>query len=153
MSRFPATADQIFLIRLLIADTATPPKQVFSDDEISGFCFLAGNVWQSGMFFSGAAGQMTFGSIPSDAYRAAALALNTLANNAARLLMISQLLDVKLTTSAAACQALREGAQALLDMDDNSGAFAIAEQVTTQWSFGDRWLKQIQRQSGGQYIG
>jgi hypothetical protein len=36
-----------------------------------------------------------------------------------------------------------------MEMDDNSGAFAIAEQVTTVWAFRDRWLAMLQRQTGG----
>ena len=85
---------------------------------------------------------------PSNYFRAAAVALNTLAGNAARMAGVIGLLDVKLNNAAAA-KALQEQAQRYLDMDDNSGAFAIAEQISTPWNFRDRWIAQIQRQGGG----
>jgi len=104
--------------------------------------------WQSSMFFSGPAGQINLPQTPSNFLRAAALALNSLAGNSSRLAGVIGLLDVKLNLAAAA-KALQDTAQRYLDMDDNSGAFAIAEQVNTVWAFRDRWIAQLQRQTGG----
>lgn len=137
----------VFYVRLLIPDT-NAAKPIFSDEEIVGFMFINQYTWQSSMQYSYQAGALLLPTNPSNFLRAAALALNTLAGNAARLAAVTQLLDVKLAPGAAA-KALRDQAQAYLDMDDNSGAFAIAEQVGTVWAWRDRWINQLQRMSGG----
>ena len=139
----------VFYCRLLIPDTQSPG--IFSDEEINGFLQINQMTWQSSMFYSGPGGAVNLPSTPSNFLRAAALALNTLAGNSSRLAGVTQLLDVKLNPAAAA-KALQDTAQRYLDMDDNSGAFAIAEQVTTVWAFRDRWLAQLQRQTGGGYF-
>ena len=139
----------VFYVRLLIPDTQSPG--IFSDDEINGFLAINSMTWQSSMFYSGPGGAVNLPQTPSNFLRAAALALNTLAGNSSRLAGVTQLLDVKLNPAAAA-KALQDTAQRYLDMDDNSGAFAIAEQVTTVWAFRDRWLAQLQRQTGGGYF-
>ena len=56
--------------------------------------------------------------------------------------------ETGIRTKAAA--ALEKQALAYEAMDDNSGAFFIAETVNTVWSFRDRFWNQIQRQSGGE---
>jgi hypothetical protein len=137
----------VFYVRLLVPDTQAPG--IFSDDEINGFLAINSMVWQSSQYFSYAAGSVQLPSTPSNFLRAAALALNTLASNQARVLAVSQLLDVKLQNVGSVCKALQDSAQRYLDMDDNSGAFAIAEAVTTVWSFRDRWISMLQRQTGG----
>ena len=139
----------IDFVRLLIRDTGegSPVVYIFSDNEILAFISINAAVWQSSMFFSDVAGR-TLPTTPSNYFRAAALALNALAGSSARLAVIQGLLDVKIDGAKAAA-ALRETAQRYLDMDDNSGAIAIAEQVTTVWSWRDRFIAQIQRQSGG----
>ena len=137
----------IFYVRLLIPDTnsATP---IFQDDEIQGFMDINTFTWQSSMFSAYQSGNQQLPLTPSNFLRAAALALNTIAGNTARLGVISSLLDVKISGPQAAA-ALKAQADAYLAMDDNSGAFAIAEQVTTVWAFPDRWLAMLQRQTGG----
>jgi hypothetical protein len=137
----------IFYVRLLIPDT-NEASPIFQDDEIQGFMQINQFTWQSSMYFAYQAGNIQLPFTPSNFLRAAALALQSLAGNAARLAAVIGLLDVKLNPAASAA-ALRAQAQAYLDMDDNSGAFAIAEQVTTVWAFRDRWLAQLQRQTGG----
>jgi hypothetical protein len=105
-------------------------------------------VGQSSMYYSYSCLRQQLPSAPSNYLRTAALLLNALAGNAARLAAVVGLLDVKVSAAAAA-KALQDTAQRYLDMDDNSGAFAIAEQCNTVWSSRDRWLSMLQRQTGG----
>ena len=137
----------IFYVRLLVPDTnsATP---IFQDDEIQGFMDVNQMTWQSSMYNAWQSGRIQLPQTPSNFLRAAALALNALAGNAARLAAVIGLLDVKLNPAASAA-ALKAQAKAYLDMDDNSVAFAIYEQVTTVWASRDRWLAMLQRQTGG----
>lgn len=135
----------VFYVRSLIPDTISPGQ--FSDEEINGFMQINQMQWQSSMFYSYPAGAINLPQTPSNFLRAAALALNVLAGLAAKQ-AVSKLLDVQLNGPASA-KALGDRAQAYLDMDDNSGAFAIAEQVNTVWALRDRWNAQIQRQAGG----
>lgn len=139
------SAPQISYVRLLIADT-DPSCPIFQDDEITAAYAIQGNVWQSSQFYSGSDGAF-YPSSPVSYRRVAALLLDALASNKARLSSVTQLLDVKLDPSKAAT-ALREIAQGYRDEDDN-GAFAIIEQVNNDWALRDRWWKQIARQSGG----
>jgi hypothetical protein len=88
-------------------------------------------------------------SQPSNYFRAAALALNSLAGNQARLFAVASILDVKLQNVAQIVSAIQAVAKQYMEMDDNSGCFAIAEQVQTTWNFIDRYWSQVQRQSGG----
>ena len=137
----------IFYVRLLIPDTdSTNP--IFQDDEIQGFMDINSMTWQSSMYYAYNAGSQNLPQTPSNFLRAAALALRSLAGNAARLAAVTGLLDVKLSPAAAAA-ALNKQADSYMEMDDNRGAFAIAEQVTTVWAFRDRWLAMLQRQTGG----
>jgi hypothetical protein len=140
----------IFYCRLLIPDT-NPDNPIFSDDEINGFMQIKQMTWQSSMFSSYQQGTVQLPQTPSNFLRAAALALNTLAGNSSRLAGVTKLLDVSLNPAAAA-KALQDTAQRYLDMDNNSGAFAIYEQCTTVWAFRDRWLAQLQRQTGGGFF-
>jgi len=139
----------IFYIRSLIPDTTAPG--IFSDEEITGFQAINSMTWQSSMYYSYQGGAINLPCTPSNILRAAAIALNVLAGNASRLSAVVGLLDVKL--SATVGDQLRKQAQAWLDMDDNSGAFAIFEQCGTVWAFRDRWINQLQRQSGGGWAG
>ena len=135
--------------RLLIPDTGQAGQPfIFADQEIQAFTTIETSVWQSSMFFSGQAGYSTLPSAPIPWRRIAANALDSLANNSARLAQVMQILDVKLSADKAA-QELRASAQALRTADDNRGAFAIAEQVNNVFSFRDRYWKSVQRQSGG----
>ena len=137
----------IFYVRLLIPDT-NAASPIFQDDEIQGFLDINSMIWQSSMYYSYQGGGQNLPSTPSNFFRAAALALNALAGNTSRLAAVTGLLDVKLAPAAAA-KALQDTAQRYLDMDDNSGAFAIYEQCNTEWAFRDRWINQLQRQTGG----
>lgn len=135
-------------IRALISDTQEV-NHIFEDEELSMFGFIASGVWQSAQKYSGFAGQATLPSNPVNYLRTAALALDAVASNKARLASIKQLLDVKLDSSDAAIQ-LRAQAQEYRDVDDNSMAFVIIEQVQRNaWSFQERFWSQIQRLSGG----
>ncbi len=142
--------------RLLIADT-DPVQPIFQDEEILAVEQIVRQPFQSGMFFStpnGPVGGGTLGTalpqLPIPYYRVAAILLNSIAANKARLSSIMQLLDVKLDPSKAA-KALQDQAKAYLDLDDNSGAFMIIEQINNDWSFRDRFWKQWQRQSAGSF--
>jgi hypothetical protein len=138
----------IFYVRLLIADT-DPEKPIFGDDEIQGAFTIQASVYQSSQFYSrGATGRSTLASSPVSYLRVAALLLDAIAANKARLSSITQLLDVKLSPDKAAAS-LREQADRLRSVEDDSGAFAIIEQCPTSWTFLDRFYKTIQRQNAG----
>jgi len=141
------TNDQVDFVRLLCSDTADL-NHVFEDTEILGAYRIQQNVFQSSQFYSGTGGQTTLASSPVSYLRVAALLLDALAANKARLASIKQLLDVRLDSSDASIQ-LRETAATYRQTDDDSGAFAIIEQVNDGWSFKDRWWKTFQRMSGG----
>jgi hypothetical protein len=143
-SYVPGTS--VFYIRSIIPDTLAPG--IFSDEEITGFQQINQFTWQSSMYSSYQAGTLQLPATPSNIMRAAAIALNTLAGLGARNAVVTKLLDVQLG-GAASSDALAKRAQFWLDMDDNSGAFAIYEQVNTVWAFRDRWLAMLQRQTGG----
>lgn len=132
-------------VRLLIADTNVL-NPVFQDEEITAFYSIQANQFQSSMYFSGAAGISNLPSNPVSYLRVAALALDALASNAARLSGVMKLLDVTLGIDKAA-GSLRAQAKAYRETDDDAGAFVIVEQCNTSFSFVDRWFKQYQRQS------
>ena len=137
----------IFYVRLLIPDT-DPTAPIFQDDEVQGFMDINTMTWQSSMYYAWQQGRQQLPLTPSNFFRAAALALRALAGNSARLANVTSLLDVKVGAAQAAA-ALNKQADSYMEMDDNSGAFAIAEQCTSVWAFRDRWLAMIQRQTGG----
>lgn len=136
------TNNEVDYIRLLISDTQNL-NHVFEDSEILAFYVIQGNVFQSGMFYSYPGGAYV-PSVPVSYLRVAAMALDSIASNKARISSITQLLDVKLTPSVAA-KALHDQAQSYRDVDDNSGAIFIIEQCPTDFSFRDRWFNQWQR--------
>ena len=146
------SAPQISYVRLLIPDSefipnTSPPVMIFSDQEIDAFFQIQRlSGFQSSMFFSGAQGRF-LPNQPVSYYRVAALALDTLANNKAKLGGVLKLLDVTLQRIKEISDALRDGAKSYRDLDDNSGALMIIEQTNTDWSFRDRWWKQFQRQA------
>lgn len=135
--------------RLLISDTG--PTWIFADEEINSAFLIQQNQFQSSMFFSTNDGRY-LPALPVSYLRVAALLLDSLASNKARLSSITQLLDVHLDPSKAA-KALQDQAAAYRATDDDAGAFAIIEQCPTQWAFEDRYWKQVQRQSGGGGLG
>lgn len=146
-------APLISFVRLLISDTqefradGITRAYVFSDQEIDAFYVIQMSQFQSGMYYNPPAGQ-NLPSTPVSYIRVAALALDSLASNRAKLAGIIELLDVKLDMNAAA-KNFRDQAKDWRDVDDNSGAFAIIEQVSDEWSFRDRWIRTWQRGSGG----
>ncbi len=145
-----ANGRNIAIIRLLISDTINTDANpaIFSDTEINAFYFINSQVWQSSMQWSGTAGVQTLPNPPVSYYRVAALALDTLANNKARLAGAIELLDVKIDLGAAQ-KALHDQAQCMRDTEDNSGAFVLVEQTNTVFAFRDRFWKEWQRQIGG----
>jgi hypothetical protein len=133
--------------RLLIFDTQDV-GHIFEDSEIMAFTAIAGGVWQSSQFYSAAGGQVSLPSPPTSYLRIAALALDALASNKARLQSVIELLDVKLGSIKDTAMQLRAQAQSYRDTDDNSGAFVIIEQVNNAWSFKQRFFNQAARQLG-----
>ena len=140
-------------VRLLIPDTVNTDASpaVFNDDEIQAFYNIQASQFQSSMFFSGVTGR-NLPSQPLSYLRVAALAVDTLANNASLLAGVTKLLDVNISNKDAAA-ALAARAAAMRTTDDESGAFVVIEQCPTVWSWMDRWYKQVQRQQGGGGIG
>ncbi len=136
--------------RLLVSDTTefaangTTRVYIFEDAEILAAAAINSATWLSMQFYSGPGGAY-FPTSPVNYLRTAAILLDSLAANRARLSSIKQVLDIKLDPALAA-KNLKDQAQDYRDADDNSGAIIIAEQVNTQYAFQDRWWKQIQRQ-------
>jgi hypothetical protein len=131
-------------VRMLIADTdAAHP--IFDDAEVqaamdmqnSNVLYVSGQAQPSGL---GVQVPVSVGSI----YRSAALLLRALASNKSRLSSVVQLLDVKLSPNLAA-EALRDTAKEYIEMEQNSGAFAIAEMAPNEFSGRERLEKMFQR--------
>jgi hypothetical protein len=140
----PTSQTPFTIVRLLIPDTdATKP--IYNDAEINIFLYVTSS---QGLYVSGQAGNYLNGAgslaqVQSPLF-AAALALDSIASNKARLAAISQILDVKLGHDAAAA-ALHTQAEAYRNLERNSGAFAIAERVVDQFSARERLLSQYRR--------
>lgn len=137
------TNDAIDLVRALIADTVAS-GHIFEDSEILGFYRIQAAQFQSGQAYSGAAGA-NLPATPVSYLRVAALALDALASSKSRLSSVTEILDVKLSPAAAA-KALHDQAAAYREVDDNSGAFAIIEQVKTTFDYKNRFWAQVMRQ-------
>ena len=134
-------------VRLLISDT-DPTTPVFQDEEILAFIQIQCAQFQSAQFYSPPAGQNLPQTLPNIPYlRVAALAIDSMAVNAGKLAVISRLLDVELDAKNAA-SFLQSQAKSLRDLDDNSGAFFIVEQVNNDWSLYQRYWNQVARQQG-----
>lgn len=138
------TNDRIDFVRLLISDTVDL-NHIFEDSEIEGAYRIQQATWQSAQLYS-AGGGSYLPSSPVSYFRVAAMLLDAIAANKSRLSSITQLLDVKLSPEASA-KALRDMAAGYREIDDNSGAFAIVEQVNNNWSFKQRVWNQYQRLS------
>lgn len=135
-------------VRLLIFDT-NAAQPIFQDDEISQFLYLKSSqaIYQSGQ------GNPTGNSISSpvivySVYSAAALALLSMAANKSYLSSISRILDVELDPSRAG-KALKAMADSYLELENNSGAFAIAETQNNTWDAEERVTKQFLRLYSG----
>jgi hypothetical protein len=142
--------------RILTGDM-NPVSPIFQDESILAIEQIVTTPFQSGQFFStpsGPTGGGTLGTYlpqtPIPYYRVAAIMLNSMASMQAWPSAVTELLDVKLN-GPAAVKALQNLAQSYLDLDDNSGAIFIIEQVNDDWSFRDRFWKQWQRQSQAAY--
>lgn len=143
--------NQIDPIRLLVSDTVQNDPNgnriyAFEDSEILAAYTIEGAVWMSPQFYSGQMGQQNEQTPPVSYRRVAATLVDALACNAARLNILSQVLDAKLNPGAT--KDMMAFAQSLRDVEDNNGAFVIIEQVNDEWSFRDRFWKTIQRQVG-----
>lgn len=134
---------QIDYIRMLISDTQCT-DHIFEDSEILAAYNIQAAQFQSSMLYSGTMGA-SLPSQPVSYLRVAALLMDCLASDKARLGGVTKLLDVSLGQEKIAVN-LRAQAAAWREVDDNSGAFMIIEQCSTTWSFQDRWIRQIQRQ-------
>ena len=132
-------------MRLLISDTQSV-GHVFEDSEITMAYNIQASQFQSSQLWSGAQGA-NLPSSPVSYLRVAALLLDCLASNKARLAAVTRILDVELSPEVAS-KSLRDQAASYRQTDDDAGAFFIIEQVSDQWSFRDRFWKQIQRQTG-----
>jgi hypothetical protein len=141
-------------IRMLISDTqqygpdGSTPAWIFADQEIQMAYAVQAGTWQSGQRWSPPTGQQTLPSVPVSPFRVAAILLESLASNKARLASIASMLDVRLGNDKAA-QELRALAKQYRQNDDESGAFAIIEQVNDVFSFRQRFWKEVQRQQAG----
>src|SRR5690348_8237587 len=102
---------RVAYVRLLIPDTQQATA-IFSDEEINAFYVIQGAQFQSSMLYTPPAGQQNLPDQPVSYVRVAALALDSLANNAGRLGDAIKVLDVDIR---AAAKQLREAATALRD--------------------------------------
>jgi len=138
--------------RLMISDTqefaadGTTPAYVFSDQEIEAMTRIVALQFQSAQYFSPPAGRYLPNS-PVSYLRIAAGLLDAMAANKAKLAGVIQILDVKLDPAKAA-EWLRDLAKEYRQVDDESGAFFIIEQVNNGWTLEQRYWNQIQRQQG-----
>lgn len=136
-------------VRFLVADT-DPSAEIFSDEELNA-CLQFESA--QGLYVSGQAATSAIAAsnppIPQvySVYRAAAMALDSLASNQSRLSGIIQLLDVKLDVKSAS-QELKGQAKEFRATENARGNFAIAEMVVNQFTARERIFKQWQRQYG-----
>jgi len=128
--------------RFLASDTVDE-GHVFEDSEIAMATVIQSKMWQSSQQYSGVAGA-NLPAAPVSYRRVAAMLLDAVAANQARLSSITQLLDVSLDPGKAALS-LRDAAKCLREEDD-AGAFVIIEQVQQPFGFRDRWWAQAARQ-------
>ncbi len=135
--------------RMLISDTqefaldGTTVIYTFSDQEIAAATTLVTLQFQSAQFYSPTNGA-NLPSTPVPYLRIAAMLLDSMAANKAKLSSIKRILDVDLDPSMAA-KFLREQAAAYREADDNAGAFSIIEQACNPWALRQRWENQLQR--------
>ena len=143
-------------LRILISDTqeflpdGVTPGYVFSDQEINAVIQIVASPFQSFQFYTPPQGQQLPQGVVLPWYRIAATLLDCMVANKAKLASIKQILDVKLDSSDAA-NWLKQQAAAYRDVDDNSGAIFIIEQVQNDWSLAQRYWNQVARQQGVPY--
>lgn len=129
--------------RMLIADTDAT-HAIFQDEEI----LMASNVDQIQAYIPNGQGALAVVSSQPSARRVAAVLLDALAANKARLSAALKVLDINVDSTKAAVE-LRATAQQLRDTEMNSGNFAITEMVQDQWGARERVWKQLLRIFGG----
>lgn len=135
-------------VRLLIMDT-NQDQPIFQDEEINLFLYLRSSqgIYQSGQA-NPTGNSIAAAVITYSVYGAAALGLMSMAANKSYLSSISRILDVEIDPSRAS-KALKAMADGYLAIEDNSGAFAIAETQNTIWDAEERVVKQFLREYGG----
>lgn len=137
-------------VRLMVADTDSSAP-IFSDEEIAGalqFTSAQGaGLYISSMFASTGAAQAMTNQVQAPRL-AAAMLLESLASDKARLASVTRLLDVEMKPYEAS-KGLREQAKCLREAEENSGSFAIAEMVSGQFQARERTFKQFLRIYGG----
>ena len=130
-------------VRMLVPDTVAPG--IFSDAEVNQAIYIESS---QGLYCSNqanAGGNSVGTGVQVYSYRrAAALLVDCIAGNWAKLAVIEQLLDVKLNGPKAA-EALHAHAEALRQTEAMSGAFAIAEWVLDNATAQERVYKQMLR--------
>ena len=132
---------QIDAPRMMIGDTDST-HAIFQDEEI----LMAYQIDQAICVNPVAVlAIQTFGNVSFR--RAAAVLLDALAANKARLSAALQVLDIRIDASKAA-QELRKTAQAYRDTEMNSGISGIAEQYNTEFAGRERIWKQLLRLQG-----
>jgi hypothetical protein len=119
----------------------------FEDSEILMAVNIEASVWMSPQFYTPPAGGNTIANPPYPWRRIAANMLDSLAADQARMSIITKLLDVQINPQAP--RAMQAQAKYLRQIEDESGAFVIIEQVNDVFSFRDRFWKQVQRQVAG----
>ncbi len=139
-------------VRFLIADTGVP--WILQDEEITNALFLTstqGLYQNSSQYATGlvSPASPSVGAVQVYSYwYAAAACLDAMAANKSYLASVQELLDVKLDASKSAI-ALRAQAKEYRDREDNSGSFAIIEQVGTAFQARERWWHQLLIQQAG----
>lgn len=139
--------------RLMISDTqqfepdGVTPGYVFADQEITSITQIVSAPFQSAQFYTPPQGQQLPQGVVMPWFRIAASLLDCMAANKAKLASIKRILDIQLDSSDAA-KFLQAQAKAYRDLDDNSGAFFIIEQVNNEWTLYQRYWNQVQRQQG-----
>ena len=132
---------QIDAPRMMVGDTDST-HAIFQDEEI----LMAYQIDQAIVVNPVATlAIQTFGNVSFR--RAAAVLLDALAANKARLASALEVLDIKIDASKAA-QELRKSAQQLRDTESDSGIFAIAEQYNTEFAGRQRIWFQLLRLQG-----
>jgi hypothetical protein len=130
--------------RFLVADTVEE-GHIFADEEIM---MTANLISPMLAIVPTGGGQTSFSGVPASYRFTAALMLEALAGNKARLASALKILDITVDTTKAAA-ALRDTAKTLRDSEINDGSFAIAEQCTDQFSARERLWKQLVRLQNG----
>lgn len=137
----------VFYVRSLIPDTNST-RSIFSDEEINGFLYLNSSqfLYVSAMAVQGGAAPIPPVQVYSF-YRTAAMAIDVIASDRAKLATLQQVLDIKIDGGKAQAS-LHEIAESLRTQEDNLGHFAIAEMTFDPFAARERTLNQLLRIQG-----